>query len=342
MLVTMKFTPRLVQRPYGPRFKRTAALAVIVAAFACGASGCHFLFGYSSSEPLLLPSTPKPLAALNTPFNDFNAAAPDTAGGDLVFSSDRGSRGRHFDLWGASLHFEEDKVSVISVQPVSTHAMSPADELGPTRHRGLLVVSSDRPGGAGGMDLYKWTEDPGTVTRIGGKVEPLPPSMPTPLAGVNTPAYEGYWATTADAGFAMFASDRGGHKLDAYRLIPPLGATNPDKPASITRDEVLSTQYDETAFFMFDDQGKRYLFFASNRPGGRGDYDLYCSRHQDGSWLPPKPLSYANSPAKDFRPIVISGYFKDVLLFSSDRPGGQGGIDLYYVALNNPCQPASD
>lgn len=82
------------------------------------------------------------------------------------------------------------------------------------------------------------------------------------------------------------------------------------------------------------------MLFASNRAGGQGDYDLYCSRRTDQGWQAPVAMGYASSPGKDFRPLVIDGYQRQVLVFSSDRPGGAGGMDLYYAELRNPCAPA--
>jgi len=87
------------------------------------------------------------------------------------------------------------------------------------------------------------------------------------------------------------------------------------------------------------------LFFASDRPGGRGGFDLYLSRYADGRWGAPVNLQKfmpsgveLNTAENEFRPSVLTLGFADfadwrVLLFSSDRPGGRGGYDLYLTAL---------
>ncbi len=87
------------------------------------------------------------------------------------------------------------------------------------------------------------------------------------------------------------------------------------------------------------------LVFASNRPGGAGGYDLYAARYRDGAWEEPRNMQelmphgvVLNTPANEFRPSLLTLSLKDyrelrVLLFSSDRSGGQGGYDLYLTAL---------
>jgi Tol biopolymer transport system component len=84
------------------------------------------------------------------------------------------------------------------------------------------------------------------------------------------------------------------------------------------------------------------LFFASNRPGGYGGYDLWASwrddTHDDFSWQTPVNLGPAvNTSSTEFGPA----YFEDggtgvtKLYFSSDRPGGLGDYDIYASTLQS-------
>lgn len=76
--------------------------------------------------------------------------------------------------------------------------------------------------------------------------------------------------------------------------------------------------------------GKR-LFFSSNKPGGFGGYDLYYSDLIDGMWQEPINMGLTiNTPYNESFPYLSS---TDKIFFSSDRPKGFGGLDLYYTYI---------
>lgn len=70
------------------------------------------------------------------------------------------------------------------------------------------------------------------------------------------------------------------------------------------------------------------LYFASDRPGGYGQFDLWMSTHIDGAWQSPTNLG---TPVNTAFQEVSPAYFADEqsLVFSSDKPTGLGGYDLY-------------
>jgi OOP family OmpA-OmpF porin len=65
------------------------------------------------------------------------------------------------------------------------------------------------------------------------------------------------------------------------------------------------------------------LCFNSSRPDGFGRNDIYCGP-LDGT---PTHISTLNSAAQDAGPWLAGQ--ADVLLFTSNREGGEGGWDLY-------------
>lgn len=71
----------------------------------------------------------------------------------------------------------------------------------------------------------------------------------------------------------------------------------------------------------------KWLFFASDMPGGFGGADLYVSQiADDGTISPPKNLgSEINTAANDMFPSFSNG----VLYFASDGHFGWGGLDIY-------------
>jgi hypothetical protein len=87
-----------------------------------------------------------------------------------------------------------------------------------------------------------------------------------------------------------------------------------------------------------------HLYFASDRPGGSGNLDLWVSRRADThedfgalGWQPAVNLgSIVNTASIDAGP----SYFADgeagapQLFFASDRPGGPGGLDIYVSEQN--------
>jgi hypothetical protein len=76
----------------------------------------------------------------------------------------------------------------------------------------------------------------------------------------------------------------------------------------------------------------KYLFFASNMPGGQGGSDLYYCEWINGKWDTPKNLGpKVNSPATENYPFMHSS---GKLYFSSNRTGGKGKFDVYSTTLN--------
>ncbi len=68
------------------------------------------------------------------------------------------------------------------------------------------------------------------------------------------------------------------------------------------------------------------LYFASNRPGGYGGFDIYVSYLRNGTWTYPENLGpRVNSPGNEVTPFFDG----KTLYFSSDYHKGLGGQDVF-------------
>lgn len=74
-----------------------------------------------------------------------------------------------------------------------------------------------------------------------------------------------------------------------------------------------------------------WLVFTSNRPGGKGGFDLWASHYTNGRWTEPVNLDFINTEFNEVFPGINGSY----LTFSSDRGDGFGGLDIYVSDYNS-------
>ena len=88
---------------------------------------------------------------------------------------------------------------------------------------------------------------------------------------------------------------------------------------------VVSTPHTEVRATLSPD-GQHIVWGSTDRPGGAGGWDLWQATLRDKRWQDARPVAL-NSAANDFDPAFSAdGRW---LYFFSNRPGGQGGDDLY-------------
>jgi hypothetical protein len=98
----------------------------------------------------------------------------------------------------------------------------------------------------------------------------------------------------------------------------------------------INTQWDDNVPVLSNDE--KTLYFTSNRPGSiNGSEDIWVSQRQNkkAPWGEPKNLGLGiNTPYTDrMRSITADGR---IILFQSDRPGGNGGTDLWAIVRKRP------
>ena len=78
------------------------------------------------------------------------------------------------------------------------------------------------------------------------------------------------------------------------------------------------------------------MVFTSDRPGGFGGFDLWYSTYGTDGWSQPVNFGPSiNTTYDEYRPAVVYAeeFTNDLMFFSSNRPGGKGGFDLYYAGI---------
>lgn len=154
------------------------------------------------------------------------------------------------------------------------------------------------------------------------------PNLITPT--INTPKYlESTASITPDGKTIYFASDRlnGQGGLDIYKTsMLANGTWSP--PVNLGPD--VNTKANEDAPFIHPDQ--KTLFFTSDGHNTMGGRDIFVTRMIGNKWTNPENMGYpVNTTSNDNYFTLIAdgtrGYF------SSDRKGGMGGEDIYYIDM---------
>lgn len=327
--------------------------------------GCPGNYGYKYHTGTF-PDYPVNFTEINTEYDDYNASAP-TLGETfpLLFSSTRNSGGADFDFIYKLISIRFDKTTgelSIAEEPLSHYdnviqndnlndvvkkVNTSFDELGPYLiFRGsvseenayyyeyaLLYSNNER----GNQDIL-YTHN----TNSEEYEDPLPVSF------LNSAADDAYPCFNGNNSAIYFCSDRD-QGFDIYRVqtdpeMEILEILASEDTLSIVKDTVLSSDGDDKcpyiAYNSFETEQeelvRNLLVFASNREGGYGGFDLYFSLLEDGEWSPPQNFGPGiNTEYDEYRPIVRPqwDFTNDFMLFSSNRPGGLGGFDLYYVGI---------
>ena len=333
-------------------------------------TGCPNPHGKQKYKEGKFPDFATNFQDVNSPYDDYNSALPEIhIGHNLIFSSNRYTQGGTYDIVGENMHIawdmETGDLNIDNshfnnyndfVRPLLNLANTEGNEFGPFAlgwedfsdpeiyKRVTFLTWSTDDGSENFRSRMAWYE---TYYAGDSAMAFGPFDLKIVNAENSNPQYISFfgeniksiniWNFDPSEIQQMYFQADGEGKTDIFKIDVP---ENDDFIAFLTSDTTypaqrvasLSTEYEDKCPFI---NGK-VLVFTSDRPGGYGGYDLYYSFYENGDWT--KPVNFGekiNSPYDEFRPVTLyaDGFKTDLLIFSSNRPGGMGGFDLYYAAL---------
>lgn len=294
------------------------------------------------------PDTVINISDINSPYDDYNTALYQISDKlPIIFSSNRKSAGGQFDLEQGSISYVFDQTTGVFgfgsemttdafLDKLISKAKTTGNDFGPYRFFSkadgfeYLVLSSVNE--TGNLDLYYLKNEPLSGASLPDVLGPFPAKI------MNTPADDVYFTFNTGQDTAYFASDKDGN-FDIFSNVKPEDMNtdawfNRDYAVPVKVDSLNSPSQDKCPFIL-----KKIMVFASDRPGGMGGFDLYYSVMKNGKWSSPVNMGpRINTSADEYRPVLgyNQGFTNNFLIFSSNRPGGKGGFDLYFTGVEFP------
>lgn len=327
-----------------------AVLIILIVLISCKI----FRPGYKYNQGSL-PETPVNLSDFNTEYDDYNSTAPSL--GRLIpfcFSTNRNSKGNDFDIIYQPMNVNFDKTSGILkvtneyanwgvymddyeiIKTGLNKIKTTGNEFGPNLITGYssneynftLLYSSDLTGNS-------------QINFISNRSE-MNFTEPKEVEFLNSEYEDMYPTLNLDKSKIYFCSNREDENFDIYYVnvnpntdIEMLLSDNSNY--EVFKDSSLSSISDDKCPYIYNYGNK--MVFASNRDGGFGGFDLYYSILEDGKWIEPINMgAKINTEFDEYRPILINEGVSDtqtMMVFSSNRSGGKGGFDLYFVGVKN-------
>lgn len=298
------------------------------------------------------------LEKFNSEFDDYNSNLPQNRYGSdyLLFSSKRARKNvfnlvvKPFDLqydekaktlnatdWIAPNYSIAEKE--IYYKNLAAAANQDCNVLGPalyelnrwslpnnasTQHKYILLYADDLDGHL----QIKFVHNCNDKNKIEGPFE---------VSWLNSRQNDAYPTFDRDFNKLYFCSDRNGN-FDIFEVALPTDKSKlletllSKTPLPVTKNEQFSSPGNDKCPH-FD---RSVLYFVSDRPGGVGGFDIYYAKYNGAQWSNPKNIgSRINTPSDEYRPTTLknSNFSYPLGIFSSNRPNGKGGFDLYMTGL---------
>lgn len=291
------------------------------------------------------------LQSLNSDKDDYNSTLPyPAARSEIYFSTNRSYSGDNYDIICKAIdisYHEKNNILNFSIptntgystfqSKLLTLINTGKDELGPLYYPGTngwnyFFYANNESGNFEIKVVHTPTSDWGSYNgqqRLYG---------PTNMTIANSSSDDLYPTINKDGSRMLFCSNRENGSFDIYSLNlnsntllhDYLTSTN---SVQISKESVLSSPANDKCPSI----NGSIIVFASDRDGGYGGYDLYYSKFVNNQWSAPVNFGEKiNSSSDEYRPITFSFLnLFDLMIFSSNRPGGKGGFDLYCAQIGN-------
>ncbi len=299
---------------------------------------------------IIVTDTATNLQSLNSADDDYNSNLPyPGARSEIYFSSNRNSGGDNYDIICRAIdisYHEKDNILNFSIPTNNSYSLyqtnllelinTQHDELGPfsfaTNEWNYFFYANNESGDFDIKFVYTPSLDWGTYDgqhRLFG---------PSNVTLVNSLSDDLYPTIHQDKSKLLFCSNRENGSFDIYSIDLNTDVLLQDyltgaNSVQISKESVLSSNANDKCPSI----NGNLIVFASDRDGGYGGYDLYYSQFINNQWSTPVNFGdKINSSSDEYRPITFSFFsYSNLMIFSSNRPGGRGGFDLYCVKIGD-------
>jgi len=188
----------------------------------------------------------------------------------------------------------------------------------------LLYTACNRPTGLGSCDVF--------FAQKSKLIWKQPSGIGRPI---NTEGWESQPCLSADSRTLFFTSDREGGQGNSDLWVSYLDGNNKWTTPLNMGSGINTKGYDQSPFLHPDGVT---LYFSSDGHPGMGGTDLYFTRWDGQKWTPPTNLGYPINTSGNEGSLIVSldgttGYY------ASDRPGGNGKLDIYQFTMPEFARP---
>jgi hypothetical protein len=316
-----------------------------------------FLFSGCNKDDVIVlktvggfPNIPTNLSICNSKYDDYTSDIPDYSGTygwlTFIFSSNRNSQGKDFDFVMYSLNVSykpDENVVFVNEAPGMTNQFAFVNYELPSintkfNEYGPFILPCQFGDYNSEDFMFFYTQEENNRCKIKFyklDYEANPIYTQYNLNILNSDDYNiGYLSISNNK--IYYDCDIDGnydlYQLDIDSTMNIVSFLTQKNNLQSKAKKIISSDEDDKCPFVKND----LMVFASKRSGGQGGFDLWYSKLKDSVWSEPVNFGAEINTSKDeYRPIVVNfkGIPNDLMVFSSNRDGGFGGFDLYYLGI---------